>query len=108
MKDAALAGAHRGEGEWLAGSANLLNGHLGHQVQFAIAGGLEAFGVEGDAVMVFRFEAEDLGGDVLNREEKLTVASEKERGVRAGKLDRDLRGVLGIGLGIGIGGGGLK
>jgi hypothetical protein len=54
--------------------------------------------------MVFGFEPEDLGGDMLNGEEKLTVSSEKERGVRAGKLDRDLGGDLGIG----IGGGGLK
>jgi hypothetical protein len=104
VKNAAFTRGHRREGEWLAGGANLLDSHLGHEVEFAIAGGLEAFSVEGDAVMVFGFEPEDLGGDVLNGEEKLTVSSEKERGVRAGKLDRDLGGDLGIG----IGGGGLK
>ena len=46
--------------------------------------------------MFFRFKPEDLGCDMLNREQKLTVAGEKKWGVRTAKLDCD--------LGIGIGG----
>jgi hypothetical protein len=95
VKDAALARGHRRERVRLAGSANPLNGHLGHKIELAIAGSLEAIGVERDAVVIFRFEAENLGGNVFDGKEKLSVAGEKERSVGTGQLDSD----FGIGRG---------
>ena len=58
-------------------------------VELAVAGGLEAFGVEGDAVVIFGFEAKDLGGEVLDGVEKFAVTGEQERSVGAGEFDCD-------------------
>ena len=90
MDDAALAGGHGGEGVGLAGGANLLDGGLGEELQLAVAKDFEVVGVEGDAIVVFGFEAKDLSGDVLDGEEELSVAREEERGVGAGELDGEL------------------
>ena len=92
MKETALAGGHGCEGEGLAGVADLLDGDLGGQLQLALAEDFEVVGVEGYTVMLFVLEAEDLGSDVFEGEEKLAVASEQQRCVRAAELDADFGG----------------
>ena len=57
-----------------------------------VAGGFEVFGIERDAVVVLRLEAENLGGDVLDGVEKLTVTSQKEGGIGTGQLDFEVGG----------------
>ena len=89
VKHAALARAHRRERKGLAGGANLLDGHLGHKGKLAVAVGLKAFCVEGDAVMILRFEAKDLGCDMLDGVEKLAVAGEEQGSIGAGQFDCD-------------------
>lgn len=91
MKDAAFARGHRREGEWLASGSNLLDSHLGHEVKFAIASGLEAFGIERDPVVLLGLEAEDLGGNVFDGQKKLAIAGQKKRRIGASELDSDLR-----------------
>jgi len=92
MKQATLARRHRRERKGLAGCADLLDGHLGHEVELPDAVCLEALGVEGDAVVVLGFEAKDLGGDVLNGVQEFPVAGEEERGIGAAEFDCDLGG----------------
>jgi hypothetical protein len=90
MEHAPLSRGHRRKGEGLACGSDLLDGGFGGELEIAVAGGFEAFGIEADAVVVFRFEAENLGGDVLDSVEELTVMSQKQRGVGAGQLDLDV------------------
>jgi hypothetical protein len=40
--------------------------------------------------VILRLEAENLGGDVLDGVEELTVTSEEQRSVGAGQLDLDV------------------
>jgi len=101
VKNAALARGHRREREWEAGSADLLDGHLGHKVEFAVAGGLEAVGVEGDSVMFLGLETEDLGGDVFDGVKEFTVAGQEEGSIGAGEFDCDFGGGIGRGGGFG-------
>jgi hypothetical protein len=75
----------------LAGGADLLDGGLGEELELAVAEDFEVVGVEGDAVVVLGFEAEDLGGDVLDGEEEFAVAGEKKRSVRASEFDGEIR-----------------
>ncbi len=104
MKNAALAGGHGRKGEGAAGGTDFFDRDFSHQVEFAVAGGFEAFGVEGDPVVLFGFEAEDLCGDVLDGVEEFAVAGEQERSIGSGEFDCDLGGSWG---GVWIGGGRL-
>ncbi len=88
---------HRRERKGLTCRTNLLNSHLGHKFELAVTGGFEACGVEGDSVMLFRFEAEDLGGDVLDCVEEFAIAGQEEGSIGAGEFD----GNFGSGFGRG-------
>jgi len=91
VEQAALAGGHRGEGVGLLGGADLGDGCLSGAAELLVAVGFESAGVDGDAVVFFGLEAEDLGGDVLDGVEQLAVAVDEERGVGAGEFDGELR-----------------
>lgn len=95
VKDTALTGGHGREGEGTPGSTHLFDGHLCHQIQFAIACGLETVGVEVDLIVLFGFEAQDLGGDVFDGEEEFAVSGEQERGVGPKEFDFDFGGCFG-------------
>jgi hypothetical protein len=90
MEHTPLPRGHGWKCEGLARGSNLLDGGFGGELEIAVAGGLETFGVEVDTVVVFRFEAENLGGDVLDGVEKLAVMSQEHWSVGAGQLDLDV------------------
>jgi hypothetical protein len=85
-----------------AGRADLLDGHLGHEIQLPNPSGLKALGVKGDTVMLFGFESEDLGGDMLDSMQEFAVAGQKEGSIGAGELYCNFW--RGIGGGGGFGG----
>lgn len=87
VEQTALARVHRRKGIGAAGGADLFGGGFGDELELAVAEELEVFGVEGDAVVVFVFEAENFGGEVLDGVEEFAVACGEERGVGAGELD---------------------
>lgn len=87
MKDAALARGHGCEGEGLAGVADALDSGFGCHAELLVAKHFKVVGVEGDAVVLFVLEAEDLRGDVLDGEKEFSVACEKQGDVAAGELD---------------------
>lgn len=60
-------------------------------MEFAVAIGFEALGVEGDEVVVFGLEKEDLGSYVLDGVEEFAVASQKEGRIGTAELDLDTR-----------------
>jgi len=95
VKDTTLARGHRSERKRATGSTDLLYCHFGHKIQLAIAGGLETFGVEGDAVVIFGFKTENLGGDVFDGVKKFAVAGHEQGGIGTGKLDCDLGSGIG-------------
>jgi len=87
MEHAALARGHWRECVGLAGGAHLLNGNLGHQLEFPVTVGFEALGVEGDLIVFFRLEAQDLCGNVLYGVQKFSVAGEEKWSIWAGEFD---------------------
>lgn len=90
MEHAAFARGHRGKCPGLTGCADFLDGGLGGELEVVVANGFEALGVEVDAVVIFRFEAEDFGGDVFDGVEEFAVVSQEERGVRTGELNLEV------------------
>jgi len=92
VEQAALAGVHRREGVGAARGADTFDGGFGDHLKLAVAEKLEIFCVEGDAVVLLRFKAEDLGGEVLDGMEEFSVAGEQERSIGAGEFDGDLGG----------------
>jgi hypothetical protein len=100
VEHAALSRGHRRECVGLACGSDLLDGGVGGELEIAVAGRLEAFGIEADAVVVFGFEAEDLGGDVFDGVEEFAAMRQEEGGVWAGQFDFD------VGTGGGLWGGG--
>jgi len=87
MHHATLAGAHGFELVGLAGVFYVIDGLFGEFAEVGGTFGFETVGVEGDAVVVFGFEAENLGGDVLERTEKLAFFVEQKLCVGAFALD---------------------
>ena len=75
MQHAALAGVHGRETEGLAGVSYVRDSGGGGVAESTRARGLEAVGVEGDAIVVVGLEAEHLGGEVFEGAEELTVAA---------------------------------
>lgn len=100
MEQAALAGGHGWEGVRLAGGLDALNCCSRGETKITVAVGLEAIGVEGDAIVVLGFEAKDLGCDVLDGVEEFAVAVGEERGVGAGEFDAEFRGWGGRSFGL--------
>ena len=98
VEQAALAGVHWREGVGASRGAYLFDGSFGDHLQLAVAEELEVFGVEGDAVVLLGFEAEELGGEVLNGVEEFGVAGKEERGIGAGEFDGELGRWLRLGL----------
>lgn len=90
MQEAAFARGHGRKGEGEAGVADLLDGDLGGQLEFALAEDLEVVGIEGDAVVFFVLEAEDFGGYVLKGQQQLAVSGQQQGGVGAAELDANL------------------
>jgi hypothetical protein len=100
MEHAALSRGHRRECVGLACGSDLLDGGFGGELEIAVAGSFEAFGIEADAVVVFGFKAEDFGGDVLDGVEEFAIMRQEEGGVGTSQLDFD------VGTGRGLWGGG--
>jgi len=90
MQDAALARRHGREDISSRGGADLDDGGAGEAVQLTVPLCLESAGVEGDAVVLFGFEAQHFGGEVFDGEEELSVAGGEEMSVRPGEFDDDL------------------
>ena len=82
---AALAGVHGGEAKGSAGARDLGDGCGDGGKELGFAGGLEAGGVEVNLVVLLGGEAEELGGEVLERVEEFGVALEQEPDVGAGE-----------------------
>jgi len=98
VEHAALAGVHGREAEGLAGVFDLVDGVVGSVLESAGAGGLEAVGVEGDAVVIFGFEAENLGGEVFEGTEEFAVTGEEEIGVGTFALNVDVAAFETVGI----------
>lgn len=96
MKHAPFARGHGRKGERSVCGAHFLDGYFRHHFKFAVAIGFEAFCVERDAVVTLGFEAEDLGGDVLDCVEEFAVAGQEEGSIGPGEFNFD--------FGISIGG----
>jgi hypothetical protein len=77
VEHAALSRGHGGKREGAACGSNLLHGCFGGELEIAIARGLEALGIEADAIVVLGSEAENLGGDVLDGVEEFAVVSQE-------------------------------
>jgi len=92
MEHAAFSRGHGRKRVRLASGSDFLDGCFGGELEIVVAGGFEAFGIEADAVVIFRFEAEDFGGDVLDGVEELAVTGQEQRGVGAGQLHFEVRG----------------
>ena len=63
-------GVHLGKVIWVAAFLDVVDGVFGVLAEVLGALGFEAVHVEGDTVVVARFQVEDLGGDVLERNEE--------------------------------------
>jgi hypothetical protein len=77
MKHAALSRGHWRKGIRPATLANLLYCRLSGKMDLPVPLCFEALSVKEDEVMFFGFEPEDLGSDMLDGMQKLTVASKK-------------------------------
>ena len=77
----------------------MIDGGIGRCTQGARAGGLEAIGVEGDAIMVVGLEAEHLRGEVFEGAKELTIVGQKQFGVGAFALDVDVAAFEAVGIG---------
>jgi len=90
MEHEALARGHGGKRVGAARGSDVLDGCFSGELKIAVAGGFEALGVEADAIVVFGFEAEDLGGDVLDGVEEFAVVSQEQGGVGASQIYLDV------------------
>ena len=90
MEQATLAGHHGGEDVGRNGGANFGDRFGCKFADLAVASGFEVVGVEGDAIVLFLFETEDLGRDVLDGMEEFAVAVDEKGSVRAAEFDYDL------------------
>jgi hypothetical protein len=90
MEHTPLSRGHGWKCKGLARGSYPLDGGIGGELEIAVAGSLEAFSVEVDAVVVFGFEAENLGGDVLDGVEKLAIMRQEQGGVGTSQLDFDV------------------
>jgi len=99
VEHAAFSGTHRSKLVWLAGANDAGGGGLGSELEFAGAESLEVVGVEGDLVVLFGIEADDLGGDVFEGAKDFAAAFGDEFSIRAGELDVDFAGFEAVGVG---------
>jgi hypothetical protein len=90
VEHAALAGVHGREAEGLSSVVYCVDGVVCSVLQGAGTGGLVAVGIEGDAVVIFGFEAEDLGSDVFESAKEFAFAGEKEVGIGPFAFDVDV------------------
>jgi hypothetical protein len=89
VEQPSLARGHGREGVRLAGGTYLLNSSLGRELKMAIAGRFETFGIEGDAIVVFGLEPENLCCDVFDGVEEFAVLRQEEGSVGAAEIDFD-------------------
>jgi hypothetical protein len=89
-----LAGGHDPKSKGLSGGVNPGDCSLSRKQKIVIARGLEAIGIEGDAIMLFGFEPQDLSGNVLDGVEQLPIAGRQERGIRTTQFDIELRRLI--------------
>jgi hypothetical protein len=99
MQHAALAGVHGREAVGTVGVIDDVDGFVGHFAQGRGALGLVAVGVEADAVVLFGFEIEDFGRDVLEGAEKLAFVVEEEIGVGALALNVEVAALQTVRIG---------
>jgi hypothetical protein len=76
MDDATFSRGHRGEGKGPSCGSDLLDGSFSGELKIVVTSSLEAFGIEGDAVVVFGLKAQDLGSDVFDCVEEFAVADQ--------------------------------
>jgi hypothetical protein len=91
MQHTAFPRSHRREGVRTASAANQLDCGIGCRVEFPVAIGFEALGVEGDEVVIFGLKTEDLGAYVLDGVEEFAAASQKKGRIGTTELDLDTR-----------------
>jgi hypothetical protein len=87
MNDATLSRGHRGKGIGPSGGSDLLDGSFGGELEITVTSSFEAFGIEGNAVVIFGLKAQDLGSDVFDGVEEFAVAGQKEGGVRPSEFN---------------------
>lgn len=90
MQRAAFVGGHRREGERASRCANLFDCDFGHHIELAVSCSFKALSVKVDLVVLFGFETEDFGGDVLDGVKKLTIAGKQERSIGPREVDCNL------------------
>jgi len=88
----------------LAGGSDVQNGGFGGEFEITVSSSFEAFGIEGDAVVVFRLKAQDLGSDVFDCVEEFAVTGQKEGRVRPGEFNLYIDVVSGSEIGDRTGG----
>jgi hypothetical protein len=93
VEQPALTGVHGLKRVRTASGTDFLDGGFSDKLELAVAEKLEVVGIERDAVMLFGFELEDLGGEVLDCVEEFGVTCGEERGVGTGEFDGDFRGL---------------
>ena len=77
--------------EGFAGFADSLRGHSGGEFQFFEAQCAEAGAIEAELIEVFGLEMQPAQGDVLDGQQQIGLALDKQRFVRAAEIDLDLR-----------------
>ncbi len=74
MQHPPFAGGHGWKGERLSTFTHVSNGFFSGALQIPATIGFESFRVEENAVVLIRFQMENLGGDVLDCVKKFSVA----------------------------------
>ena len=90
MQDPALPRAHRRKRVRSARRTDSFDGNVGHHVELPGSRRLEALGIEADAVVLLRLQPQNLGGDVLDGVQQLSIAGEQQRSIAASEFDGNL------------------
>ncbi len=99
VEQVALAGVGRREGKRLAGAEGGFGGSLSTEAKLLYPESFEIVSVEGDFVMLFGLQADELGGNVFECTEKLAVARGEQGCIGARELDVDFAGFKAVGIG---------
>jgi hypothetical protein len=98
VEHTALARVHGWEAEGLAGIVDLIDGVFCGVLKCCGTSGFVAVGVKGDAVVVFRFEAKHLGGEMFQRAEQFAITLDEQRSIRAFAFHVDVAAFEAVGV----------
>jgi hypothetical protein len=98
VEHAALTGVHGRKAEGFACIVNVIDGFVGCITQGKSAGGFVTVDVEGDAIVIFGLEVEDLGGDVFKGPEYFTFAGDEKICVGTLAFDVDVAALEAVGI----------